>query len=111
MNIFQRLRVDESGFIISAELMLIATIVVLGLVVGLTVVRDTMNTELADTATSLGTINQSYSFGGATGHGSSNAGSFFADRADFGDSTSSSSAGSGTGGINFVPASPETSGT
>jgi hypothetical protein len=104
MNMLRRLCADESAFIISAELILLATIVVLGLVVGLTVVRDTITTELADTASGFGQINQSFSVGGATGHASSSAGSFFNDLADFGDNTSSSS----TGGVTFIPATPET---
>ena len=68
MNILARLRHDELGFIISAELILLASILVLGMIVGLTTLRDTITTELADTATAFGQMNQSYSFTGATGH-------------------------------------------
>jgi hypothetical protein len=107
MKILARLYDDESGFIVSAELILLASILVLGMIVGLTVLRDTITTELADTATAFGQINQSFSFSGATGHGSSIAGSLFSDAADFGDNTSSSSSGTGTAGLTFVPASSE----
>src|SRR5580698_6627097 len=65
---------DEAGFIVSAELILVATLLVIGMIVGLQTVRDTVITELADTATAIGQINQSYSYGGVTGHNSSIAG-------------------------------------
>jgi Flp pilus assembly pilin Flp len=101
---------DEAGFIVSAELILVATLLVIGMIVGLQTVRDTVITELADTATAIGQINQSYSYGGVTGHNSSIAGSFFADASDFCDSTSSSTAGTGTGCTSFIstPATAET---
>ena len=109
MQIMRTLWIDETGFIVSAEMILVASIVVLGMIVGMTVVRDTMITELSDTATAIGQMNQSYSFGGARGSGSSIAGSFFTDAQDSGDSTASSSAGTGTGCTSFVstPATPE----
>jgi hypothetical protein len=93
---------DEAGFIVSAELILVATLLVIGMIVGLQTVRDAVITELADTATAIGQINQSYSYGGATGHASSVAGSSFTDLADFCDSTSSSTASSGTGCPTFL---------
>jgi hypothetical protein len=102
---------EEAGFIVSAELILVATLLVLGMVVGLQTVRDTVITELADTATAIGQINQSYSYGGATGHNSSVAGSFFTDLQDFCDSTTSSASGTGSGCTAFVGinATPEVS--
>lgn len=93
---------DEAGFIVSAELVLVASLLVMGMVVGLQTVRDAVITELADTATAIGQLNQSYSFGGATGHASSIAGSSFADAADFCDSTASSVASTGTGCTTFL---------
>jgi hypothetical protein len=74
---------DEAGFIVSAELVLIATILVLGMIVGLVSVRDQVVQELADIAQAFGNISQSYSFSGITGHTSSTAGSFFGDTTDF----------------------------
>ncbi len=65
---------DEAGFIVSAELVLIATILVLGMIVGLVSVRDQVVQELGDIALAFGRINQSYSFSGITGHTSSTAG-------------------------------------
>jgi Flp pilus assembly pilin Flp len=52
---------DEDGFIVSAELVLIATIVVLALVVGLSAVRTSIVSELVDIANAFGHSNQSHS--------------------------------------------------
>jgi ABC-type dipeptide/oligopeptide/nickel transport system permease subunit len=73
---------DEAGFIVSAELVLIATILVLGMIVGLVSVRDQVVQELADIALAFGRINTSYSFSGITGHTSSTAGSILNDESD-----------------------------
>ena len=74
---------DEAGFIVSAELVLIATILVLGMIVGLVSVRDQVVQELGDIALAFAVVNQSYSFSGITGHTSSTAGSLLADTTDF----------------------------
>jgi hypothetical protein len=78
---------DEAGFIVSAELVLIATILVLGMIVGLVSVRDQVVQELADIAQAFGNISQSYSFSGITGHTSSTAGSILDDQTDYCDGT------------------------
>lgn len=82
-NILSRLWADEAGFVVSSELILIATIIVIGLITGLTTVRDQVNTELADVADAISEINQSYSYGAIVAHCSSTAGSVFTDRNDF----------------------------
>jgi hypothetical protein len=63
---FQKLAGDEAGFIISAELVLITTIVVLGMVVGLTAVRDAVTNELNDVAHAFGAVSQTYHVAGLT---------------------------------------------
>ncbi|WP_298869135.1 hypothetical protein [uncultured Gimesia sp.] len=78
---------DEAGFVVSSELVLIGTILVLGVVVGLATVRDQVVQELGDLALAISNINQSYSFSGVTGHTSSTAGSLFDDQLDFCDSS------------------------
>ena len=55
---------DETGVILSAELVLILTIVVIGVVVGLSHVALAVNQELTDIACAIGALNQSYSFTG-----------------------------------------------
>lgn len=51
---------DERGAILSAELVLILTIVVLGLIVGLSEVAVAINTELNDVSNAIGALDQSY---------------------------------------------------
>lgn len=55
---------DEAGFIISAELVLVATLLVIGLIVGLSEVQHAVVSELNDVADAIGELNQSYSFSG-----------------------------------------------
>jgi len=57
---------DESGFIISAELVLVATILVIGLIVGMSEVQHAVVAELNDVADAIGSANQSYSYSGFT---------------------------------------------
>ena len=58
---------DESGFIVSTELVFIATICVIGLVVGLSEVAHAVVAELNDVADAVGALNQSYFFTGFVG--------------------------------------------
>ena len=58
---------DESGVIISAELVLVLTIVVLAMIVGLSEVAVAVNTELNDISNAIGALNQSFSFTGFQG--------------------------------------------
>ena len=51
---------DEAGFVVSVELVLISTITVIGLMTGLTAVRDGVVSELSDTAGAVQDMNQSY---------------------------------------------------
>ncbi|WP_339745904.1 hypothetical protein [uncultured Rubinisphaera sp.] len=55
---------DESGFIVSAELVLIATILVIGLIVGLSSIQHAVVAELNDVGDAIGSLNQSYYFTG-----------------------------------------------
>lgn len=57
---------DESGAIISAELALVLTILVIGVVVGLSEVAVAVNTELNDVSNAIGRLDQSYGFTGFT---------------------------------------------
>ncbi len=55
---------DEAGFIVSAELVLVATILVIGLIVGLSEVQHAVVSELNDVGEAIGELNQCYSFSG-----------------------------------------------
>ena len=50
----------QAGFVVTAELLLITTILGLGLITGFTKVRDQVLAELSDTGSAIGAINQSY---------------------------------------------------
>ena len=56
----------KGGFIVTAELILIATVLVIGMLVGMVVVRDAVVAEMDDVAESIGDMNQSYIFNGIT---------------------------------------------
>jgi Flp pilus assembly pilin Flp len=81
---------DEAGAIVASEIILIATILVIGIVTGLSSVRDAVIEELADVGAAIGSVNQSYLVGGSTSHSATAAGSQFADLADFCDNGGSS---------------------
>ena len=83
---FQRLRDDEQGFVISAELVLIATVTVIGLIVGMVAIRDAVVSELSDVAGAVQDLNQSYSYNRVTGHSGFTFGSSWTDRLDWCDS-------------------------
>jgi hypothetical protein len=60
----KRLWADEGGAILSAELILIMTMLVIGLIVGLHAVQKAIVTELVDIAQAIGKLDQSYYFCG-----------------------------------------------
>lgn len=73
---------DESGAVLSAEIVLLGSVLVIGAVSGLTAVRDSVDSELKDVATALSNVNQSYGYHGIRGCGSFTAGSLFVDVQD-----------------------------
>ena len=77
---------DENGFLVSAELVLVATILVIGLIVGLIELQSAILHELNDVGEAIGSLNQSYSFPGTLTtkgpHTVTTAGSVFGDRSD-----------------------------
>ena len=82
-NILTQLKNDENGFIVSAELVLVATIAVLAMVVGLSEVANGINQELEDVASAFGAVNQSYYHNGFEGHQGESYGSEYEDEGDF----------------------------
>lgn len=55
---------DEGGFIISAELVLVATLLVIGVIVGLSECQHAVVAELNDIGDAIGSLNQSFCFSG-----------------------------------------------
>lgn len=60
---------DDAGVILSAELVLILTIAVLAMIVGLSEVAVSINTELNDISNAFGSLDQSYMFSGFKARG------------------------------------------
>lgn len=85
MKTLRTLWKDDVGAVISVELILVITIVGIGLIVGLTTLRNAVVQELADTGAAVGSMNQSFTFSGVSGHASSTGGSNFTDQTDAGD--------------------------
>ncbi|MBI3866526.1 MAG: hypothetical protein HY290_31985 [Planctomycetia bacterium] len=78
---------EETGFIISTELVLVATMVVIGLIAGLVEVSFSVVGELNDIGEAIGSLNQSFSFTGFTstkvgGIKAQTFGSYFTDHQD-----------------------------
>jgi hypothetical protein len=82
MNILNALKNEENGFVVSAELVLVGTIVVLGMIVGLTELSFNVNQELEDVGSAIGGINQTYYYTLASGKKGKSVGSTFLDFKD-----------------------------
>ena len=110
MNVLNCLWKDEAGFVVSAELILVSTIVVLSLVVGLSEVANGVNEELEDVGSAIGSLNQTFRYSGFTGHKGAIAGTNFVDGPDFCDGQNditcdgnvrAESQGNGNGGAQY----------
>lgn len=82
MKLFTALKNDDNGFVVSAELVLVGTICVLGMIVGLTELSFNVNQELEDVGSAIGGINQTYYFTLASGKKGEVVGSTFLDFQD-----------------------------
>jgi|GEM_PF-5738659 len=98
----RRLIPAESGGVVTIELLVLATLCVVGLIAGLTAIRDAVNSELSDASGAVQDLNQSLAFRGIIGHSSSSAGSTFQDSLDYCDSAEDV-AGSPDNCISFSP--------
>ena len=54
----------QGGFIMTSELILLSTTLVVGLVIGLATMRDAVTSEMEDVAEAIGSLDQSYAFDG-----------------------------------------------
>jgi hypothetical protein len=82
MLVLKKLWSDDRGFVASTELVLLATVLVIGLLVGMVSLRDATVSELADVTQALQSVNQSYGYDGLVGHNSATHGSTYADLLD-----------------------------
>lgn len=75
---------DEAGFIVSAELVLIATLGVLAMVVGLSEVAFNVNSELQDVGRAFASMNQSFNLQGQMNQAGGMGGSQFNNNSNLG---------------------------
>lgn len=66
-SMIRRLWNDDAGFIVSFELMLVFVILLLGITVGLTAVRNAVVAELEETANAILALSQGYTIQGLVG--------------------------------------------
>jgi hypothetical protein len=111
MNLLRRLWRDKRGFLATTDLILLATIVVLGSIVGMATFRNQVVQEFGDMSMAVGSLNHSYSYGGDqnTAKGYSVAGSSFTDQPDYGQDPVVP--GQEPAGIDVKVAPPATEGT
>lgn len=76
---------DESGAIISAELAMVMTVVVVSMVAGLSSLRDSVTGELADVGQAFSDMDQSIAVGGINSPSAAVSGFTFVDDRDFAD--------------------------
>jgi Flp pilus assembly pilin Flp len=58
---------DDCGALIAMEFLFVATILVIGIIVGLTAVRSAINIQLSNLADAILALNMSYAFSGQSG--------------------------------------------
>ena len=66
-NLLRRLWDDDCGALLSMEFLFVATILILGIIVGLTNLRDAVNAELTELGNAILALSQSYLISGVTG--------------------------------------------
>ena len=102
---------DEGGALLSMEAVLLATILVIGVVVGLSALQDAVVQELADVGAAIGSVNQSFSLGAVAGHhGATSCGQDFDDAQDSCDDTVSNGNANGDNNTRCVTLSNAGSG-
>ena len=106
MSLLQRLWSDETGFVLSTELVLVGTIAVIGLLTGMTTLRNAVVQEMSDVAGAVQDLNQTYSFNGINGHSASTQGSDFIDNRDYCDSAEDANPGSTDNCLSFTSLDP-----
>lgn len=96
MNFMKQLLSDEAGFVVSTELVLISTIVIIGMITGLTTLRDGVVQELSDVSAAIGSVENSYTFNSVNAHTSATNGSAFTDQADYCEANTGTDTAAGT---------------
>ncbi len=66
-SMLKRLWSDDQGALIAMEFLFVATILVIGIVVGLSSVKNAVNAELTELANAILALSQGYTISGQTG--------------------------------------------
>ena len=66
-NLIAKFWNDDCGALIASEFLFVATILVIGIIVGLANVRDAVNTELAELSNAILALSQGYTISGQIG--------------------------------------------
>jgi hypothetical protein len=66
-KLMSKLWKDDCGALIAMEFLFVATILVIGITVGLVAVRDAVNVELSELANAILALSQGFSFAGQSG--------------------------------------------
>jgi len=66
-NVLRKLWQDDAGAIIAAEYLFIATILIIGIIVGLASVRDAINSEFAELSNAFLALSQGFVISGQSG--------------------------------------------
>lgn len=76
----------QGGFVLTTELVLLSTVLVVGLVAGMVTMRDAITAEMEDVSEAIGQLDQTYAFNGiVNGHNTAAVeGSVFNDSTDTG---------------------------
>ena len=74
---------DDRAAVLSVELTLLAILLTIGVIAGVTAVRDSIISEMSDLSGSVQDLNQSYGFTGTAGHSATLVGSAYIDASDF----------------------------
>lgn len=61
MQIIRRLWIEEDGYILSTELVLVGSLLVVGIIGGMTTMRDSLVGEMSDLSASVSSMDQSFS--------------------------------------------------
>lgn len=76
---------DQEGFVLTAETVMLGSVLVIGVIAGVSGIRTAVLQELNDVACAIGSLDQSFFFGDVRGHCAFTAGSFFHDTREVGD--------------------------
>ena len=80
---FKQLWSDKSGGVLSIEIVLAGTILGIGVITGLTSLRDAAITELADVGGAIAWLDQSYHYHGVKAHSASTGSTWHHDQRDY----------------------------